>query len=104
MILFPAWWATLGVLVWRVRGRPPERVVISIAIAVVLGVFAAGFQHWWDRQPGFIRLPLFATRRRRQLVRVAAERRELMRIFDKAREDFLAAEAAEVVVRRQPSE
>jgi 1-acyl-sn-glycerol-3-phosphate acyltransferase len=93
MILFPAWWATLGILAWRVMGWPPLHVVTAIAIVVVLGVFAAAFQQWWDRQPGFIRLPLFATRRRRQLVRVTAERRELMRIFDHARADFLAEEA-----------
>jgi 1-acyl-sn-glycerol-3-phosphate acyltransferase len=105
MILFPVWWVMLGILAWRVVGWPPERVVTAIAIVVVLGVFAAGFQQWWDRQPGFIRVPLFATRRRRRLVRVAAERRELMRIFDKAREDFLAEEAApETVARRHPSE
>ena len=65
-------------------GRPARNATAS-------GVFAAGFIYWWDHQPGFVRLPFFATRRRRQLVRVAVERRELIRIFDKARADFLAA-------------
>jgi hypothetical protein len=40
-------------------------------------------------------MPLFALSQRRRLARVRLERRELMRIFDRARADFLAGEAGE---------
>lgn len=92
-IVFPLWWGAIAAVSWKLTGWPLERLVPWMAIVVALGLFAAGFMRWWDHQPGFVRLPLFATRRRRQLVRVTVERRELMRIFDKARADFLAAES-----------
>ena len=93
LVLFPAWWGVLTLLVWKLTGWSPGALLAAMAAIVALGAFASFFLQWWDRQPGFVRLPLLATRRKRQLARIAAERRELMRIFDKARADFLEAEA-----------
>jgi 1-acyl-sn-glycerol-3-phosphate acyltransferase len=95
-VAFPAWWTLIGALEWKVLRWAPDQLALSIAVIVAAGLFAAGFLQWWEQQPGFVRPSLFALRERRMLVRVRLERRELMRIFDGARLEFLAAEAAEL--------
>ncbi len=94
LVLFPAWWSVLAAMMWKVTGWSPGPLVVAMAVIVALGAFATWFLLWWDRQPGFVRLPFMATRRKRQLARIAAERRELVRIFDRSRADFLAEETA----------
>jgi 1-acyl-sn-glycerol-3-phosphate acyltransferase len=94
-VLFPLWWGLLAAATWKLTGWPPERLALAIAIVIAVGVFAAGFLHWWELQPGLARLPVFALSQRRRLARVRLERRELIRIFDGARADFLASEAGE---------
>jgi hypothetical protein len=92
-VLFPLWWAVLIALTWKLTGWSGPLLAVWLGVILALGAYATWFLRWWERQPGFIRLPLIATRRKRRLARVAAERRELMRIFDRARADFLAEEA-----------
>ena len=91
--VFPAWWAALAAAAWKVTGWSPAQMVVAMAVVIGSGMFSAVFLSWFDRQPGFVSLPVFASSRRHRLLRVALERRELIRIFDRAREDFLAGEA-----------
>lgn len=93
-VLFPVWWASLTAVAWKLTAWSVERLVAFGVVLMGLGAFATVYMNWWDRQPDLVRLPLFAARRRRQLLRVAVERRELVRIFDRARHDFLDAERA----------
>ncbi len=93
-VLFPLWWATLAAVTWKLTGWPPERLAVAIGVVAGAGLFAAAFHRWWERQPGFVRLPVYATLRRRRLQRIRLERRELIRIFDQARADFLESEAS----------
>jgi 1-acyl-sn-glycerol-3-phosphate acyltransferase len=93
-VLFPAWWTLIAVVSWKLTAWSAGQLAVWMAVIVALGAYARWFFEWWERQPGFTRLPFLAVRRKRQLARITAERRELMRIFDKARADFLAEEAA----------
>jgi len=93
LVVFPVWWGLLAAAVWAMTGWSGARLLFLLLSVVCLGVFSALFMRWFEAQPGFGRLPIFAARRRRQLMRIAIERRELVRIFDKARADFLEAEA-----------
>ena len=92
VLIFPLWLLALGDLAWKFAGWPLARVGLALVLAIGLGMFAAAYSDWWERQPGFLRLPLFALERGRMLARVRLERKELFRVFDKAREDFLAAQ------------
>lgn len=93
LAVFPAWWSLLAAAGWRLTGRSPSGALVILFVVVGLGLFAAAYMRWWERQPGFVRMPVFASSRRHRLLRVALERRELIRIFDQARADFLAREA-----------
>ncbi len=95
ILIFPLWLLGLGVAIGRLTGWPVPQVGLAVVLAAGLGIFAAAYFDWWERQPGLLRLPLLAIRRRRMLVRVRLERNELLRAFDQAREDFLTATAAD---------
>lgn len=94
-VLFPAWWGLIAFATWRLSGWQPVQLVAAMLVVIGLGVLAASYLRWLEEQPGLLRVPYLASRRRRMLVRVRLERRELMRVFDQAREDFLAGEAAQ---------
>ena len=91
VLIFPLWLLALGILGWKLAGWRLAEVGLALALAIGVGVFAAAYSTWWERQPDFVQLPLLAMKRDRALTRVRLERRELFRVFDQARGDFLAA-------------
>lgn len=91
VVIFPVWLFALGGVLGKLTHWPVAGLVLVVSLAAGLGVFAGAYFEWWERQPGFLRLPLLALRKRRMLARVRLERNELIRVFDHAREDFLAA-------------
>lgn len=102
-VVFPSWWLLLTGVEWRLTGWDPPRLALATGVIAATGFVAAWFMRWFEQQPGFVRLPMFALSAHRRLVRVRLERRELIRIFDRARADFLAGEAAEAAATPPPS-
>ena len=78
MILHSTGWSLTGILV-------------ALATAAALGAVTLAYLPWLDRQRALLRIPVLAFHHRRLLARVRSERRELIREFDAARADFLAA-------------
>jgi hypothetical protein len=91
LFVFPAWYLALAALARRLTEWPALQIGLALVLAAASGLFAAAYFRWWRRQPGFLRLPLMAARRQRVLARLRLDRIELLRVFDAARDDFLAA-------------
>jgi glycerol-3-phosphate O-acyltransferase/dihydroxyacetone phosphate acyltransferase len=90
MVILPLTYGGIGVLLHS-SGWGLTRIVLALATAAALGAVTLVYLPWFERQRALLRLPLLAFRHRRLLARVRSERRELIRAFDAARTDFLAA-------------
>lgn len=87
--LFPASYAGLGWYLWR-RGGWSEGAILSVlAVCIPLGLFSLGYFRWVARERDRLRVVLLAVTHRRMVARLRAERRRLMRLLDRARDDFM---------------
>ncbi len=91
LVLLPLSYGVLALLLWTRTGLGPRRIAAALAAVVGLGLFAPGYFRWLARQRARIRLGLLALNHVRLVARVRRERRDLVRIIDRARAQFLAA-------------
>ncbi len=90
-LLFPltyAGWAWLAARHLHWTGR---EIGAALAACVPLGFFALAYFRWIKRERHRLWFAWLAMTHRRQVARVRAERRSLMRLLDAARDAFLAA-------------
>jgi glycerol-3-phosphate O-acyltransferase / dihydroxyacetone phosphate acyltransferase len=91
LVFFPAFYGSVAFGLRAGAGWSWIAVGVTLAIALALGYFALGYLRWFRSERGRLRLALITTRRRRLVARLRAERRALIRLFDEAREEYLAA-------------
>lgn len=91
LVILPSTYGLLALLLRAGAGWSPQRIALALATAVVLGIFGLLYFHWLGRERGRLRVALLAVNHGRMVARIRAERRELLAMFDQAREDFLAA-------------
>jgi hypothetical protein len=91
IFILPLMYAALALLFNANTEWPPHQIALTLTLSFALGVFALQYFRWLRLQRARIRLTLLAVRRRRMVERMRTERRELVRIFDEARREFLAA-------------
>ena len=90
-ILFPLTYTVLGWLAWHELHWPARDIGGALAASVPLGFFALAYFRWMKRERHRVWFAWLVLTNRRQVARVRAERRALVRILDAARDDFLAA-------------
>jgi hypothetical protein len=64
--------------------------VVTLASGLPLGLFAWRYSRWLGRERERLRAAVLADTRRRLMARMRADRRQLMQLLDRARDDYLA--------------
>jgi len=72
-------------------------VAILLSLSAALGYFALFYLRWLKGERERLRLAILVSRRRRQVAKLRTERKALIREFDRARNEYLAAIAANPV-------
>jgi len=88
--VFPASYAGLGWLLWRRVGWSAGAVLAVLGACIPLGLFALAYFRWLARERDRLRVVLLASAHRRMVARLRVERRQLMRMLDRARDDFMS--------------
>jgi hypothetical protein len=88
--VFPASYAGLGWLLWRRGGWSAGAVLATLGACIPLGLFALAYFRWLARERDRLRVVLLASAHRRMVARLRVERRQLMRMLDRARDDFMS--------------
>ncbi len=91
VLLFPLTYLALGWYAWHELQWTAKEIGSALAACVPLGFFALAYFRWVKRERHRLWFAWLALTKRRQVARVRAERRALVRILDAARDDFLAA-------------
>jgi hypothetical protein len=103
-ILFPATYVALAAALWLLAGWDWPAVAVVLAAAVPLGYFALAFVRWVRAEVEHLALARVASRHLRMVARLRAERRELIRLFDEARVEYLVATGERPADRAVPSD
>jgi 1-acyl-sn-glycerol-3-phosphate acyltransferase len=94
VVLFPLTYAAIAFVLYRMLGWNVESIVLTLTACVPLGLFSMRYYTWLRRERHRLRLALLASANRRIVVRVRRARRRIVRLLDRAREDYLASLAA----------
>lgn len=89
-LLFPLTYAAWAWLAWRTLHWPAPAIGTALTACVPLGFFALAYFRWMKRERHRLWFAWLAMTQRRQVARVRAERRALVRMLDAARDEFLA--------------
>lgn len=90
LILFPATYAGYAWLLVRHAGWSTLAIVIVLVAGIPLGLFAYGYYRWLGRERERLRAAVIAGTRGRIMARLRAERRRIVHLLDRARDDYLA--------------
>lgn len=102
VILFPLSYAAMAWWAWHEMHWPAKDIGSALAACVPLGFFALAYFRWVKRERHRLWFAWLALTKRRQVARIRAERRALVRILDAARDDFLAAHDLPPATERRP--
>ena len=91
LVFFPAYYAITALALRTKADWSWPVIAATVACALPLGYFALAWLRWIRAESGRLRVALLASRRRRLIARLRAERRELIRVFDEARAEYLSA-------------
>lgn len=91
LIFFPLFYALAAAGLRTQAGWSWAAVAVFLVLALPLGWFALAYIRWFRSERERLRLALVTSRRRRLVAKLRAERRDLIRLFDQARLDYLAA-------------
>jgi MFS family permease len=97
LIFFPLFYALAAAGLRTQAGWSWPGVAGFLGLALPLGWFALAYLRWFRSEWERLRLALVTSRRRRLVGKLRAERRDLIRLFDQARLDYLAAVEAGAV-------
>jgi glycerol-3-phosphate O-acyltransferase / dihydroxyacetone phosphate acyltransferase len=87
---FPLTYAGYAWLLWRTTGWSLLALALTLAAGVPLGLFAHGYARWFRRERERLRAAVLANTRGPIMARMRSERRRLMQLLDKARDDYLS--------------
>jgi 1-acyl-sn-glycerol-3-phosphate acyltransferase len=91
LIFFPLFYALAAAGLRTQAGWSWPAVAGAIVLALPLGWFALAYIRWVRSERERLRLALVTSRRRRLVAKLRTERKALIRLFDQAREEYLAA-------------
>ena len=94
VVVFPLTYTAIALLLSRGMGWPAPGIVAGVAGTAVLGLHALYYFNWLARQWPRIRLVFLKASNRREVARLRRERRELIRMFDTALEEFRASKGS----------
>lgn len=89
LVLFPATYAAYAWLLWRYAHWTAGPIAAVLAACFPLGLFAHAYFGWMARVRQQLRMALLAGTHARLVARLRAERRRLVRLLDRARDDYL---------------
>ena len=90
LFFFPVTYATYAWLLWRHTEWSPFLMALTLAAGIPLGLFAHAYWRWLRRERVRLRAAVLANTRGRLMARLRADRRRLMHLLDRARDDYLA--------------
>jgi 1-acyl-sn-glycerol-3-phosphate acyltransferase len=93
LTLFPLTYGGYAWLLWRHAGWTTAAIVIVVLSGIPLGLFAYGYFRWLGREREQLRAAVIAGTRGRIMARLRAERRRIVGLLDRARDDYLASVA-----------
>jgi glycerol-3-phosphate O-acyltransferase/dihydroxyacetone phosphate acyltransferase len=94
LVVFPI---TYGVYAWLIRRLTHWTwglVAVSLVACAILGLFSDVYFRWLRGERQHVRLEWLLRRHRRVIARLRVERRKLIHLLDRARDDYLEAIAA----------
>lgn len=87
---FPLVYAGYAWLLWYYAGWDPVLIVSVLVAGVPLGLYAHAYWRWLRHEREHLRAAALAATQGRLMARMRGERRRLMQLLDRARDDYLA--------------
>lgn len=93
LVLFPLTYVVIALVLHQWAGWSARAIALMLVAFVPLGLIALSWFVWLRREGHRLRIALLVSANRRLVARLRAERRQVVRMLDAAREDYLESVA-----------